>query len=336
MTAASGEGKGRWVNGYIVYTRRKRNLHSENEKAKRLKTCDNAGVKVESRVLVEEAAVWNGAVFGNFKRHRRSALKKPKVESEDAAADKSDLELKIPNEIIMVNKKPMTVKELFDTGCSMGFQLFTWVARRRSTWLNDCAYLLRNCLDPLGDALIKMGGYCARAVCAMDRRVIPPSQFEIHACNTYKRAAQYICLENGKSLLELLGACRAAPLSSLEATIQNFVCSPPEEKYFTCKSCKGCFPSSTVERVGLICHSCMESRKSEDSSIHAVGKRIRSPRPILFSSPSCTLNCGISSQTKRRWKTRTKSSKRVSCSNSTRSASVPIVFRKKSLCSMEK
>ncbi|KAJ1419462.1 Zinc finger, PHD-type [Sesbania bispinosa] len=284
-------GEGKVVNGYIVYTRRKRNLHSENEKAKRLKTCDNAGVKVESRVLVEEAAVLNDAVFGNFKRHRRSALKKPKVESEDAAADKSDLELKIPNKIIMVNKKPMTVKELFDTGLLDGIPVVYVGCKKAST-------------SGLRGVITDGGILCSCCLCN-GRRVIPPSQFEIHACNTYKRAAQYICFENGKSLLELLGACRAAPLSTLEATIQNFVCSPPEEKYFTCKSCKGCFPSSTVERVGLICHSCMEARKSEGSSIHAVGKRIRS-------------------------------SKRVSCSNSTRSASVPIVFRKKSLCSMEK
>jgi hypothetical protein len=70
-------------------------------------------------------------------------------------------------------------------------------------------------------------------------KVIPPSQFEIHACKQYKRAVEYICLENGKSLIDLLRACRGAPLHALEATIQNFVCSTPEEKYFTCKRCKG-------------------------------------------------------------------------------------------------
>lgn len=37
----------------------------------------------------------------------------------------------------------------------------------------------------------------------------------------------------------------------------------------------GCFPVSTVKRVGLICHSCVETSKSEDGSIRAVGKRVR-------------------------------------------------------------
>ena len=81
-------------------------------------------------------------------------------------------------------------------------------------------------------------------------QVIPPSQFEIHACKQYRRAAQYICLENGKSLLDLLRACRGATLHTLEVTVQNFVCSPHEERYFTCKRCKGevcfCYPKSSV------------------------------------------------------------------------------------------
>lgn len=37
----------------------------------------------------------------------------------------------------------------------------------------------------------------------------------------------------------------------------------------------GCFPSSFVERVGPICRSCVESRKSEESSNNVVGKRVR-------------------------------------------------------------
>jgi hypothetical protein len=49
----------------------------------------------------------------------------------------------------------------------------------------------------------------------------------------------------------------------------------------------GCFPVSTVKRVGLICHSCMETSKSENGSIRAVGKRVRYlfiPPLVLISS----------------------------------------------------
>ncbi|KAK7392515.1 hypothetical protein VNO78_20957 [Psophocarpus tetragonolobus] len=251
-------------NGYLVYTRRKRTLHSDNAAPKRLKTSHPHDV----------------------------VFKRPK--SQDAASHQ--LTLPDTKKIIVVNKKPVTVKELFETGLLDGVPVVYVGCKKDST------SELRG--------VIKDGGILCSCCLCNGLRVIPPSQFEIHACNIYKRAAQYICLENGKSLLELLRACRAAPLHTLEATIQNFINSPPEEKYFTCKSCRGCFPASNVERVGLLCLSCVESRKSEKSSIHAVGKRVRSPRPVLFSRSCscCTSELCISPQTKK-WKTRTKSSK---------------------------
>ncbi|RDX93310.1 Increased DNA methylation 1, partial [Mucuna pruriens] len=273
------------VNGYLVYTRRKRILHSDNDPAKRLKTGHNAEIKVES-----ESQVPHDVVFGALK-----------VESEDSvsanAEELTKVELKTSKKIIVVNKKPVTVKELFHTGLLDGVPVVYIGCKKDST-------------SGLRGVITGGGILCSCRLCN-GRRVIPPSQFEIHACNIYKRAAQYICLENGKSLLELMRACRAAPLHTLEATIQNFVSSPPEEKYFTCKNCRGCFPSSNAERVGLLCLSCVESRKSEDSSIHAVGKRVRSPRPVLFSRSCscCTSELCITPQTKRHWKTRTKSPK---------------------------
>ncbi|XP_014514224.1 uncharacterized protein LOC106772366 [Vigna radiata var. radiata] len=268
------------VKGFLVYTRRKRSLHSTNDAVKRLKT---------EEIKTEES------------HHEDSVFKLPKMESREdpnSAEELTETELNTPQKkIVVVSKKPVTVKELFETGLLEGVPVVYVGCKKDST-------------SELKGVITDGGILCSCRLCN-GCRVIPPSQFEIHACNIYKRAAQYICLENGKSLLELLRACRAAPLHTLETTIQNFVSSPPEEKYFTCKSCRGCFPASNVERVGLLCLSCVESRKSESSSIHAVGKRVRSPRPVLFSRSCscCTSELCISPQTKRHWKTRTKSSK---------------------------
>ncbi|BAT96047.1 hypothetical protein VIGAN_08291700 [Vigna angularis var. angularis] len=268
------------VKGFLVYTRRKRSLHSANDAAKRLKT---------EEIKTEES------------HDEDSVFKLPRVDSREDPNSAEELiktELNTPQKkIVVVSKKPVTVKELFETGLLEGVPVVYVGCKKDST-------------SELRGVITDGGILCSCRLCN-GCRVIPPSQFEIHACNIYKRAAQYICLENGKSLLELLRACRAAPLHTLETTIQNFVSSPPEEKYFTCKSCRGCFPASNVERVGLLCLSCVESRKSESSSIHAVGKRVRSPRPVLFSRSCscCSSELCISPQTKRHWKTRTKSSK---------------------------
>ncbi|CAL5194133.1 unnamed protein product [Lathyrus oleraceus] len=236
------------------------------------------------------------------------------------AAPRNKMELKMSKKIV-VNKMPTTVKELFHTGLLDGISVVYIGGLKQASGLRG---------------VISNGGIlCSCSVCK-GSRVIPPSQFAIHACKQYKRAVEYICLENGKSLLDLLRACRRAPLHDLEATIQNFVRSPPEEKYFTCERCKGCFPSSCMERVGPICCSCVESCKPEESSKNVVGKRIRSPRPVLVSKSSSASDLSISSKSKRHGKKRTKSSKRDNSSNSSMSASVPILPRKKITPKMKK
>lgn len=73
-------------------------------------------------------------------------------------------------------------------------------------------------------------------------KVIPPSLFEIHACNKYKRAVQYIFLQNGRSLIHILKACKSTRLNTLEATVQNAIGPLPEKKIIVCQNCKGELP----------------------------------------------------------------------------------------------
>ncbi|TKY62074.1 Increased DNA methylation 1 [Spatholobus suberectus] len=331
------------VNGYIVYTRAKRSLDSCNgfsgHVELKAKASAELAVKTENEECEELKNESSEVAVRTRKRYRRSASE-AKVECCDQtlvteleqvanggsgingalAAPRNKLELKMSKKIV-VNRKPMTVKELFDTGFLDGVSVVYMGGIKKASGLRG---------------VIKDGGILCSCCLCNGRRVIPPSQFEIHACKQYRRAAQYICLENGKSLLDLLRASRGVPLHNLEATVQNFVCSPPEERYFTCKRCKGCFPSSFVESVGPICRSCVESRKSEESSNNVVGKRVRSPRPVLLSNPSSTSELSVSSQIKRHWKERTKSSKRISSSNSSKNASVAVLPRKKNLSKMKK
>ncbi|XP_028777155.1 uncharacterized protein LOC114733823 isoform X2 [Neltuma alba] len=270
------------------------------------------------------------------KRFTRSALK-PKVECSDetatapeaaqtannrpdeketaalsASTPRSKLELKMSKKIVL-SKKPMTVKELFDTGLLDGVSV---------VYMGGKASGLRG--------VIADGGILCSCCLCNGRKVIPPSQFEIHACKSYRRAAQYICFENGKSLLELLRACRGTPLHTLETTIQNFVCSLPQEKYYTCKRCKGCFPSSRVEKVGAICKTCVESKKSGDSFSDTVGIRVRSPRAVPASKPLTDTELCNSSQINKHWKKRTRTTNRVSSSKSSETASLSVLSRKKS------
>ncbi|KAJ7976876.1 Zinc finger, FYVE/PHD-type [Quillaja saponaria] len=247
----------------------------------------------------------------------------PKLDGKIASVNalstpRNKLELKMSKKIVLT-KKPMTVRELFDTGLLDGVPVI-YMGGKKASGLRG---------------IIKDGGILCSCSFCNECRVIPPSQFEIHACKTYRRAAQYICLENGKSLLELLRACRGSSLHMLETTVQNIVCASPEEKYFTCKRCEGSFPRSCVARVGLVCDSCVEVNESR-SIPKATGKIVSAPESVLVlkSPPISALR--VSSQIKNHWKTRTKSSKRVISSKISKSASVFISSRNKSLLKMKK
>jgi hypothetical protein len=97
------------VNGYFVYTRRKRIEHdSDNEKAKRLKTEGNELVKVKI-----DKAVKNDVVLCTSKRQRR-----PSFMLKDGSGDK------VAAARVVNNEEERCV-------CSMVFLLFTSVARRR-------------------------------------------------------------------------------------------------------------------------------------------------------------------------------------------------------------
>lgn len=236
---------------------------------------------------------------------------------------KNKLELKMSKKIAL-NKKPMTVRELFETGLLDGVTV-VYIGGNKSQ----------------GSGLrgtIRDGGILCSCSSCNGCRIIPPSKFEIHACKTYKRAAQYICLENGKSLLDLLRACRASPLHTLEATIQSIVGSPPEEKYFTCRRCKGCFPRSCVGKVGLLCNACLDSQESLGSPVQEDAKRLRLSTPVSTSKPPRTTSISISPQNRSQWKSsvsdssqnnsewklKTKSPKRVLFSKSSKSSSACI------------
>ncbi|POO01823.1 Zinc finger, FYVE/PHD-type [Trema orientale] len=228
-----------------------------------------------------------------------------------SAGPKNKLELKMSKKIALMsktiahNKKPTTVKELFDTGLVDGVPV-VYMGGKKGSGLRGT---------------IRDGGILCTCAFCKGCRVIPPSQFEIHACRQYRRAAQYICLENGRSLLDLLKACRGAPLHTLEATIQSFISSSPEEKYFTCEKCKVSFPPSCAAKEGSLCNSCSELKRPQCSPTESLGKRIRSPTPLPVSQSPKTAPACVSSQNRRDWNLTRKSSTPLLISKASKSAS---------------
>ncbi|XP_031396784.1 uncharacterized protein LOC116207830 isoform X2 [Punica granatum] len=204
-------------------------------------------------------------------------------------ASPENLQLKMSGTKNVQNKKLQTVRDLFETGLLEGVTVVYMAGVNKAPGLRG--------------TIMDGGILCSCSNCE-GRRVIPPSQFEIHACKVYRRAAQYICLENGKSLLEVLKACRRAPVNLLEATVQRIIYSLPAEKTFTCRGCKGTFPPSSFARTGHFCSSCAELRKSQDSqsiTIHSMEKKSRSANAVLTLDSPVSPVTSFSTQDNGQW-----------------------------------
>ncbi|XP_011094567.1 uncharacterized protein LOC105174236 [Sesamum indicum] len=156
------------------------------------------------------------------------------------------MEMKMSKKIL-IKGRPTTVRELFETGLLEGYPVFYNGGKRGF---------------PLRGTIKDAGILCSCSLCK-GARVVPPCQFEIHACKSYRRASQYICLENGKSLLDVVKECRKSSVKTLEETIQNFIGPMPVKESVICRNCEGSFLATSAAKVELLCDSCMITLNSD-------------------------------------------------------------------------
>ena len=63
--------------------------------------------------------------------------------------------------------------------------------------------------------------------------------FELHAGSSNKRPPEYIFLDNGKTLRDIMNVCVNAPFETLEEAIQNALGDFLMKKSSLCLSCRG-------------------------------------------------------------------------------------------------
>ncbi|KAK3024745.1 hypothetical protein RJ639_044682 [Escallonia herrerae] len=195
------------------------------------------------------------------------------------------LEMKMTKKIA-VNCRLITVREPFVFGLLERYPVYNNGGKKGESFssakLGNVNLMFAFGLQPEGHVVphAKMGSWsgvllrgtikdsgilCFCSLCG-GRRVVSPSVFEIHACKAYKRASQYICLENGTSLLDAVKACEKSSLKSLEQTIQGVIGPSPVQDSIICQNCNG-------------------SMKSQASSTNATGLKARSSAgKTLFSA----------------------------------------------------
>lgn len=68
--------------------------------------------------------------------------------------------------------------------------------------------------------------------------MVSPAIYEVHASSTNKRPPEYILLESGFTLREVMNACKEGPLATLEEKLRGVV-GPTLKKSSLCLNCQG-------------------------------------------------------------------------------------------------
>jgi hypothetical protein len=86
--------------------------------------------------------------------------------------------------------------------------------------------------------VIKGSGVLCFCSACIGIQVVSPAMFELHASSNNKRPPEYILLESGFTLRDVMNACKENPLATLEEKLRVVV-GPILKKSSLCLSCQG-------------------------------------------------------------------------------------------------
>ncbi|RVX11784.1 hypothetical protein CK203_009422 [Vitis vinifera] len=277
--------------GYLVGPICEEEPKSQSQKASIKDESNDGSLKLQTAGLIDESKEIDIAMEEKLpKRFTRSALKSKEDTVESLESDYNfcnsvaigvdektngavrsltspkKLGLKMSKKIAL-NKVPLTIRDLLETGMLEGYPV-TYDGRKKG-------YRLQGTIK--GNGIL-----CSCSLCK-GSRVVLPSQFELHACKSYRHAAKYIYLDNGKNLHDVLHVCKDAPLETLEATIQSAIGSFPVKRSL---------PADEAAKMDPLGNSCIKRNNSPATSIHRTSERARllKPIPVTKSSGSALYN----------------------------------------------
>ncbi|OIW15789.1 hypothetical protein TanjilG_04324 [Lupinus angustifolius] len=155
-----------------------------------------------------------------------------------------------------LKKFPIRLKDLLATGILEGLQVkYTRGLKAR-----------RPGEKGLEGVISGSGVLCSCETCK-GVEVVTPTVFELHAGSTNKRPPEYIYLENGNTLRDVMNAC-LGPLDTLGVAVQKVLGGFTMKKSTICFNCRGVSIFEAGKGVSkLLCDSCLELKDSQPSPI---------------------------------------------------------------------
>lgn len=115
--------------------------------------------------------------------------------------------------------------------------------------------------------------------------VVTPAIFELHAKSGNKHPPEYIYLENGYSLRDVMNACKNASLDTMDKALQLCTGQTSLKKSNFCLNCRGPMAEEGTGESKVLCNSCLELKDSIVGCSGTGGAEKRTPkRPSILKS----------------------------------------------------
>ncbi|CAL0332313.1 unnamed protein product [Lupinus luteus] len=101
--------------------------------------------------------------------------------------------------------------------------------------------------------------------------VVTPSVFELHAGSANKRPPEYIYLDNGNTLRDVMSAC-LGPLDTLDVAVQKVLGGFTMRKSTNCLNCRVRISEAGKGLSKLLCDSCLDLKDSQPISFQTPAK----------------------------------------------------------------
>ncbi|KAJ4843843.1 hypothetical protein Tsubulata_042770 [Turnera subulata] len=172
-------------------------------------------------------------------------------------------------------KFPSKLKDLLDTGILDGMKVkYLRSYKSKATGTTELCGVVKG-----------FGILCFCDDCKGDQ-VVAPTMFELHAKSANKRPPEYIFLENGNSLRDVLNACKNATLETLEEALRLSTGLTALRKSEFCLHCRGTMTEAGAEQSRVLCVACLELKSSRAGLLETTETDKSSPKRPLLSKPS--------------------------------------------------
>ncbi|CAK7332133.1 unnamed protein product [Dovyalis caffra] len=181
-------------------------------------------------------------------------------------------------------KFPTKLKDLLDSGILEG---------RKVKYLRGAK--VRGPGEKGLDGLVKESGILCFCDVCKGKEVVTPGIFELHAGSANKRPPEYISLENGNTLRDVMIACKSSSLDTLDEAIQHSIGFAPLKKSNFCLNCRGSITGAGTRKSKVLCSQCLELKDFQASLAPKAEKNEGTLKPcpvpessgnVLKSSPS--------------------------------------------------